>query len=571
MIDECRPYLAPSLHARHVATIPSSSRGRHQHVGIIEHLLLAVHHSWNEMKNLRTNQIYNELCEVFFAYTLGTTFTEFRYRFDFGREASAFIEFFDGCPPLVETFDLADAGIDKFDGHGQRPRVLDEWTKLSHHLRNEVNKFERDMKMTQDELDDDFQEFARIQSIPGNAYTTVANGLVSSKVIALVHIVIRFRLGRMSQVIETLENGTIQLPWHTGSLATPPPHTLQKELHKAVTNLTDLLTAYQHFLYERDPKCECHALPNVFPTKHNSALSLEDDIQQIQYEKSRIDDDKYDHIRNLPFGLGIVTWLHGLCYHHHSAQKVIRFAKKVSTGELEKSRIILKLLPKVPQFAANDIDINLVLTSAMEAPDAHYTVQEKFDRIAEVLSEFSCDDGNFGRCVADEFLSTESFGARFFFELLDSIVLPTERKDMEPVSGKEVYKRKLYSHIRRTYPQIACNRAISMVSAILLDELLIEYYGDVVYQKGFSHEHGIISGVKCWNKTFATALPAQVNDDVAKRVLAKLSRDFRRRMNGMGLGNLKHWIAFAKGDVDEMPGIETGDEQTDDDDDVEMS
>ncbi|TLD35847.1 hypothetical protein E2P81_ATG02150 [Venturia nashicola] len=570
MIDLCRPYIDPDLHAGHVAIISTFSRGRHQHVEIIESLLLAIHLSWNENKNLQTNQRCDELCEVFVSYTLGTTSTEFRYRLEFGREESAFIEFFDGSPPTIETFNLADAGIDKYDAHGERSGVLDEWTKLSHRLRDEVDSFEEDMKMSQDELDDDFQEFARIQAIPGNAYITVANGFISTKVIALVHIVIRFRLGRIVKALEVLDNGTMQAPWHTTALITPPPHTLQKELHTTVTNLTGLLLAYRRFLYDSDPNCKCYTLPNVFPIKRSSNLSLEDDIQQTQFEKSRTDDVKYDYFRNLPFGSSMVAWLHGLCYHYHSAQGLIRFVKKVSKDELEKSRIVLKLLPKVPEVATEGIEMDLVLTAAMEAPKADDKVQEKYDQIADILSKFAYDEEDFALCVADGFLSTESLAPRFFFEMMSSIVHPTERKDMEPVPREESYKRKLYSHIHQTYPKIACNRAISMVSAILLDELLTEYYGDIVYQKGVSHEHGIISGLKCWNKIFATAVPAEVKLQVAERVIVKLRRDFRRRMSSMRVESLKHWIAFAMGDVDEMPGVELGDEQAVDGD-VEMS
>lgn len=530
---------------------------------IIEHLLLAIHHSWNTMKSLGKNQRCNELCEVFVAYTLGRTSAEFRHRLDFGREESAFIELFNGPPPTAVTFSLADAGIDKFDKHGKRPGNLDEWTILSRHLKNEVDAFERDLEMTQDELDDDFQEFALIQSIPGNAYTTVANGLVSTKVIALVHIVIRFRLGRMLRVFEILweyhvKDEAMQLPWHTGAPATPPPHTLQKELYNAVTNLTDLLVAYQHFLNKSDPKCKIYALPNVFPTQRISTHLLNDDIQQIQYEKSRADDDKYHYLRNLPWGYSIMAWLFSLCDHYHSAKNLIRFAKKVSRGELEKSRIVLKLLPKVPEVATDDIDILLVFTSAMDGPNAPVQLQEKYDRIAETLSNFSRDDEEFGSCVEDGFLSPVSFGARVFFEMINSTIPPSKREDMKPAPRPEIYKRKLRSHIRRTYPRIACNRAIPMVDAILLDELLIEYYGSIVYEKGIPHEHGIISGSKCWNKIFATALPDEVYDAIAERVLDKLRRYFRKRLAGMGVEDLKQWIGFAKGEVYQMPGVQEG-------------
>lgn len=522
------------------------------------------------MKSLQTNESCSELCEVFFAYTLGMTSAEFRHRLNFGKEEGSFIEFFDSPPPTDVSFTLKDASINKFDSHGERPRVLDEWTKLSRNLKNEVDAFKRDLEMIQDELDNDFKEFARIQSMPGNAYITVANGLVSTKVIALVHIVIRFRLGRILQVFETLEecDGTMQLPWHTGSPATPPPHTLQKELYRAVTNLTGLLIAYQHFLEDRDPKCGCYALPNVVPEKRTSTHSQKDDIQQVQYERSQTDDDKYDHFRNLPFRIGVMAWLHSLCAHYQSAQNLIRFVKKVSRGELEKSRIVLKLLLQVPKVATNDISLDLVLVNAMEAPKAAVKVQNEYYRITEVLSVFACEDEDFEFCVDAGFLSTQSFGARFFFEMLDSTVLPSERKNMVPVSKKEQYKRRLNSHIRRTYPKIACNRAIPMVTAILMDELLIETYGDIVYLKGIPHEHGIVSRLRCWNKIFATALPARVNENVAERVLANLQRDFRRRLSDMGLENLKQWIAFVKGDVDEMPGVEEEEEY---EGDVEMT
>lgn len=93
---------------------------------------------------------------------------------------------FNGPPPTAVKFGLVDAGIDKFDKHGKRPGILDEWTILSRNLKNEVEAFEMNLRLTQDELDDDFQDFALIQSISRNAYTTVSNGLVSTKVIALV-------------------------------------------------------------------------------------------------------------------------------------------------------------------------------------------------------------------------------------------------------------------------------------------------------------------------------------------------------------------------------------------------
>ncbi|KAE9967570.1 hypothetical protein EG328_008101 [Venturia inaequalis] len=561
MIDLCRPYITQDLYERYVATFLTSSRGRHQHVEIIEYLLLAIHHSWCEMKNLQTNPRCNELCEVFFSYTLGMTFTEYRHRLEFGRQESAFIEFFDGSPPAVETFKLVDASVPMFGGHH-----LDDWTKLSRNLRDEVNAFEKDLKMTQDELDYDIQEeFTRIQSIPENAYTSLANGRVSTKTIAQVHIIIRFRLRRMLQVLETMEDDTMQSPRQIGTLV---------DFYKAVTNLTKLLTAYQYFLNKSDPKCECYALPNVFPTKRNSNLSLIEDIQDIQYQKNRTDDDTYDHIRNKPFGTGIMAWLHGLCDHYRSAQNLINFVKKACTSELERSRVIIKFLPKVPEVATEDIDITLVLTSAMEGQLARTGVQEKYDRTAELLAEFSHDDENFGSCVGDGFLSVESLGARFFFAVLDSIVLPIKRKNMEPLSEdmkplledskkikkekKDLYEKKLRKHIGKTYPKIACNRAISMVSAILLDELLIEYYGNVVYREGVPPQHGAVCRLRCWNKISATALPAEVNDDVADRVLAKLQRDVRKRMSSMGVDKLKYWIAFAKGDVDEMPGVEMG-------------
>lgn len=132
-----------------------------------------------------------------------------------------------------------------------------------------------------------------------------------------------------------------------------------------------------------------------------------------------------------------MTWLHGPCYHYHSAKNLIRFAKKVSRNELEKTRIVLKLLPKVPDVTTDDIDILLVLTSATYGPNAPIKLQGKYDRIAETLSDFSRDNEDFGTCVDDGFRSTETSGARFFFfEMIDSILTPFERIDMKPVSKK---------------------------------------------------------------------------------------------------------------------------------------
>lgn len=210
--------------------------------------------------------------------------------------------------------------------------------------------------------------------------------------------------------------------------------------------------------------------------------------------------------------------------------------------------------------------------------------QELYDGIAETLSEFSFDDTEFGSSVQDGFLSTESFSAHFFFDIVNSTFLsPAPRKDMAAwnytklgrdfnghlLTNKRYYEKRLKTYISVTYPKIGCNRAIPMVEAILLDELLIEHYGSIVYYRGSAQKHGQISGVRCWKKIFATALPEDVSDEVAKNVLSKLRSEFRKRLSRLGLEKLEQWIEFAKADSKDVDMGNEGDENAGNEEDEE--
>lgn len=113
---------------------------------------------------------------------MGRTFSEFRYRLEFGREESAFVEFFNSPPPDVVSFRSNEVGITK-----SCKTTADDFKEA-------VDDFERDLNLTEDELDKNFQDFYRVQKIAGDAYMAVRNGLISLKVISLVHLIIRFRL-----------------------------------------------------------------------------------------------------------------------------------------------------------------------------------------------------------------------------------------------------------------------------------------------------------------------------------------------------------------------------------------
>jgi hypothetical protein len=90
------------------------------------------------------------------------------------------------------------------------------------------------------------------------------------------------------------------------------------------------------------------------------------------------------------------------------------------------------------------------------------------------------------------------------------------------------------------------------MSVVILDELLMEHYGNKSFHDKEGYKHGQVSGLECWNKIFATALPTEVSSQIATKVLVKLRKDFRERLGMMGLNSIKQLITVSQMDDDDM-------------------
>jgi hypothetical protein len=417
------------------------------------------------------------------AYTLGMSFLEFVHRLNFGTEKSAFVEFFMGPPPKVERFCYG------------AEQLVGQFRVVSICFKEEVDAFVEDLEMTEDMLDAQVQEYTQIQQTPENPFTTVLRGEISSKVIALVHIIIRFRLKRILRAVDDLktyysDDGAMPLPWHIDPIINPPPHVLQMEFQKAIVKLTGLLAGYKYHINEQDRGSDVYTLPNVWP---HPRFSTHSQSGFDEYERSRTDDCNYDFLRNIIWGDSLTRWLGSVCKHCNAAMELIYYAKKVSRFELLSTRIALKIIPRAPEVQTEDIDIHQVLVNAMTSndPDESEEIEEEYDNILASLSDLVPNDEEFAIAVQDGFNSTEPLGVRFFTLLINSI-FPVSKKDMpkwddkkvfKKKSNKEAYEKALDRWIKCRYPRIGCNRAIPWVEAVVLDELIKECYGNIPKHK----------------------------------------------------------------------------------------